>query len=293
VSIRLSAWVALFPLLCLPMTGHSDTATSTPASAQRSAQRIVSLSLCTDQLLLMLVPPERIAALSYLAPDRNYSYLWKRAQGLALHHGLVEEILPLQPDLIVDNRYTTGNTQNLLKQLGHPVRIFDSPTTIAGVEQVTRAMGEAVGEQAKAEEIISTLHQDIALAQQRVAALPLQRAVSYGPNGYTAGLHTLKQEAFRIAGYTNIGAELGINDYGNLSVEQLVASKPDAIVFDEISSNQNSLAQNQVNHPVLQQLFASHRIKQHLIPTRYWLCPDASVAKAILTLAEQRQCAHC
>lgn len=287
MKVRPCAWVVLLPLLCLPMTGRSD------ATMPTSAQRIVSLSLCTDQLLLMLVPPERIAALTYLAPDPNYSYLWKRAQGLTLHHGLVEEILPLQPDLIVDNRYTTGSTQSLLKQLGHPVRVFDSPTTLAGVEQVTRAMGAAVGERAKAEEIISKMRQDIALARQRVAALPLQRAVSYGPNGYSAGFHTLKQEAFRIAGYTNIGAELGINYYGNLSVEQLVASKPDAIVLDEISSNQNSLAQNQMNHPVLQQLFASHRIKRHLIPMRYWLCPDVSVAKAILTLSEQRQCARC
>lgn len=268
--------------------------TAAPSKAdQTQAKRIVSLSLCTDQLLLLLVPPERIAALSYLAADRQYSYRWQAAQGLKLHHGLAEEIISLQPDLIVDSRYTAGNTQHLLKRLGYSVQIFDSPATLVEVEQLTRAMGKLVGEEDKAEDIVQTFRQDIRDVRRRVEKLPLQRALSYGPNGYTVGSRTLKQEAFGVAGYTNIAAELGIKYYGHLSVEQVIQSKPDAIVFDDVFTDQYSLAQQQLNHPALRQLFLSRAINSHRVPAYYWTCPDVSVAEAIKALAEQRLCTHC
>lgn len=263
------------------------------AEQAQAAKRIVSLSLCTDQLLLMLVKPERIAALSYLATNREYSYRWQAAQGLKLHHGLAEEIISLQPDLIIDNRYTSGNTQNVLKRLGYPIAVLDSPNSLIEVEEVTRAVGHLVGEEQKAEGLIQQFRQDLAQAHRSVAHLPMQRALSYGPNGYTVGSLSLKNEAFQLVSYTNIAAELGIAHYGYLSVEQVVALKPDAMVFDELQTDQFSLAQKQLQHPVLQRLLSTQAIKAHRVPTSYWLCPDVTVAEAVKKLAEQRLCAHC
>ena len=67
--------------------------------------RIVSMNVCTDQLLVELVDPERIASISYLAADARSLAIADRVQGLHLNHGAAEEIVALHPDLIVTSQF--------------------------------------------------------------------------------------------------------------------------------------------------------------------------------------------
>ncbi|HQY71814.1 MAG TPA: hypothetical protein PLW13_15400, partial [Pseudomonadales bacterium] len=60
--------------------------------ATEAPQRVVSLNLCTDQILLALLPRERIAMLSQLAADRTLSSAAARAEGIARFDGSVERI---------------------------------------------------------------------------------------------------------------------------------------------------------------------------------------------------------
>lgn len=255
-------------------------------SAAEKAQRIVSLSVCTDQILLMLVDKERIAGITYLAADPVYSYMWPRSADIVTHTGLIEEVVPLKPDLIISSKYATGNILQMLRYLGHQPQTFESPTTLAEVESFTRAIGAAVGESERAEQVIDHMHRDIARAKAMVAHLPEEVAISYGPNGFTAGEKTLKNEVLNAVGYSNLGAQLGIEYYGNISLEQLIWSNPDAVIIDEAIPNQDSLAQNSINHPVLKRLFSDRALPS--LPTSYWICPGPVVSKAILALAELR-----
>ena len=263
------------------------TALGCQAETNAKPQRIVSLSLCTDQILLKLVEKERIAAITFLSVDPIYSFEWQTAQGLTTHTGLAESIIPLKPDLIIGSKYSTGNVVPMMAQLGYPTTTFDSPTTLKEAETLARDIGKAVGEAERAEQLIKSMQADIAKAKNMVAKLPPQLAISYGPNGYTAGKFTLKNEIFNVAGYRNLGAELGIDYYGNVSLEQLVISNPDVVVIDEDIPNQNSLAQSFVTHPVLKRLLGHNNLVS--VPTSHWICPGPLASKAILTLAEQRQ----
>ena len=71
------------------------------ASADPKPTRIVSINLCSDQLLLQLVGHKRIASVTYLAADPTISYSANRAVGLVKNHGLAEEVVALNPDLIL------------------------------------------------------------------------------------------------------------------------------------------------------------------------------------------------
>ncbi len=259
---------------------------SLTVTASEKPQRIVSLSLCTDQLLLMLVDKPRFAGLSYLATDPIYSYMWQAAQGIPSHSGLAEEIIPLQPDLIIGSKYATGNAVQMMRHLGHEVITVDSPTTLAEVETFTRRIGHIVGESERAEQLIQTMRDEILQAKSMVKDLPREVAVSYGPNGFTAGRLTLKNEILEAAGFRNLAAEIGIEHYGNISLEQLAWSKPDAIIIDEDIPNQNSRAQLSTTHPILQRILEGRNISS--VPTNHWLCPGPLASKAILALAEQR-----
>ncbi len=257
------------------------------AESVTKPQRIVSLSLCTDQVLLKLVDKERIAAIAFLSQDPIYSYEWQAAQDIHTHTGLAESIVPLKPDLIIGSKYTTGNAVQMMSQLGYETTTFSSPTTLAEAEDFVRKIGRIVGEPERAEELVLSMRADISKAKAMVENLPPQVAISYGPNGFTAGKFTLKNEIFNAAGFSNLAADLGIDYYGNISLEQLVISNPDVVVIDEDIPNQNSLAQNFVTHPVLKRLLGSSNLVS--IPTNHWICPGPLASKAILALAEQRQ----
>src|SRR3979409_1159971 len=69
-------------------------------------QRIVSLTVCADQLLLDLVSRDRIAAPTYLAVDPTVSMRVEESRGLKGVHWLAEEILALQPDLVIAQEYS-------------------------------------------------------------------------------------------------------------------------------------------------------------------------------------------
>ena len=275
-------------LLTAVIASTANTAVPVSATAAGAKpQRIVSLSLCTDQVLLKLVEKQRIAAIAYLSTDPVYSYEWRAAKGINTHNGLAENIVPLKPDLIIGSKYTTGNTVQMMAQLGYSATTLASPTTLAEAETFVRDIGAAVGEPLRAEQLILSMRADISKAKALVADRPEKVAISYGPNGFTAGKFTLKNEILAAAGYRNLAAELGIDYYGNISLEQLIWSNPDVVIIDEDIPDQNSLAQNFINHPVLRRLLKDRDIPR--IPTNHWICPGPLASKAILALAEQRR----
>jgi iron complex transport system substrate-binding protein len=158
---------------------------------------------------------------------------------------------------------------------------------LAEVDDFTRKIAAAVGEPERAEQLILSMHAEINQAKALVANKPSQLAISYGPNGYTAGKHTLKNEILVAAGYRNLAAELGIEYDGNVSLEQLIWSNPDVVIIDEAMPDQNSLAQSFTTHPVLKRLLTDRNIPR--MPVNQWLCPGPLASKAIMALAKQRQ----
>src|SRR4029453_1275136 len=68
-------------------------------------KRVVSLNLCVDELLLRLADPRNLASATWLARDPANSNVAELAQSIPVNHGLVEEIIPLNPDLVIAGIY--------------------------------------------------------------------------------------------------------------------------------------------------------------------------------------------
>ena len=272
----------LFKLFCLLLlTVHSlyaNTATIKP-------QRIVSLNLCTDQILMMLVAPERISSLTLLAKDPAYSYMWQAALTIASNSGLAEEIIPLQPDLVLTTQFSPGHATHILQKFNFPVEVIQLPSDFAGIEKMLREIGELVGETDKAKNIISIMHARIEHANTLVSHIePKPVAVIYSPNGHTAGKRTFKHQVLTLAGYRNSAAEIGVEHYTNLSIEQLLKQQPDTVVVSETGHNKHSLAHRYTDHPAL---LAQQKQQGILhIPDNQWLCAGPMSAIALNTIAE-------
>ena len=264
---------------CLMVVASAAAETAKP-------QRIVSISLCTDQLLLLLAEREQIASLSNWAVDSNMSYMIDAVGDIPLNNTSIEEIIRFQPDLILASQFAAWDTSRFLRQLGYPVKQIPLVESVAGIYELLTLFGEWTGNPKRARDMIETMQAEIAATQLRYAERPSKSVIIYTPNGYTIGANTLENDLFVQAGYRNLAAEMGIDGFQSISLERLIAANPDVLQIDRRLSTTDSLATAYLAHPALEKL---GRQREDLdIATRLRICAGPMITEAIEQMAARR-----
>lgn len=187
---------------------------SLPAIAEPWKPSIVSLDYCADQFVLGLADPEQVLALS---PDseKPFSHFRDMAQGYPKVRSLSEDILALAPDVVV--RSYGGDARNLAFYERFGIRTVQIGYAASLEETVaaTRAFAEAIGQPARAEEVLARLSPP--------APETGQVALYVTPGGVTAGPGTLIDSIFRHAGLGNAAT---VSGWSSVPLESLVLSPP-------------------------------------------------------------------
>lgn len=76
------------------------------ALAAEAPQRVVSINLCGDELLLALADPRQIAALSTYATDPTLSAFTAEAECFRHDAADAETVIDIGPDLVLAGRFT-------------------------------------------------------------------------------------------------------------------------------------------------------------------------------------------
>ncbi|WP_449255736.1 ABC transporter substrate-binding protein [Bosea sp. (in: a-proteobacteria)] len=251
------------------------------AAAGRPA-RIVSLNMCTDELVLRLADRDRIASVTWLSRDPRNANMAEAARAVGVNHGLVEEVLADRPDLVVAGAYTTRPAVALLRRTGVPVHEFGVPRSIAEMRAQITEMAALLGEEARGARLVAEIDARLAaIAARRPAGHP--RAVVLRPNGFTVGRGSLVDEILTAAGLDNLAADLGIESYGQIALETVALSKAQMLILNDTPGGRPSLAGEVLHHPLIGKLGA--RLKLVALPSRLWTCAGPSVLDAIDLLA--------
>lgn len=260
------------------LVANLAVASASAAAAREKPERIVSLNMCTDELVLRLADRERIASVTWLSQDPRNANMAEAARRIPANHGLVEQVLALKPDLVVAGAYTTRATVGLLKRVGAPPREFGVPRNLAEMRAQIREMAALLGEEARGEALIAGIDQRLdALAARRPARR--LRAIVLRPNGFTVGRGSLVDEILTRAGLVNIAAELRIENYGQIPLEVVALAGADLLVLNDTPDGSPSLAHEVLHHPVIARL--SGGLKLVTLPSRLWTCAGPSVVDAI------------
>jgi len=261
-------------------------ASGAAAGSAGAPRRIVSLNLCTDQILLDLVPRERIAALSELAADASLSAMAAEARGLRAIRGTAEEVLALDPDLVIAGAFTTPATVDLLKRVGRRVVTVPLASDFAGIRAATAEIAKAVGEEKRGAEIIARLDARLAAV---AAGVPAERpsVVAYQVGSLASGAGSLLDQALAAAGLRNLAREKNLGALGRMSLEQLVLDPPDLVVLAHAADDFRTVLADNLRHPAFTTLIA-RRPSLHL-PMPLWMCGTARIADAVEALAEARE----
>ena len=251
------------------------------AGADERPKRIVSTNVCADQLVMLLADPADILSVSSLASDPEVSNLSREAARYPVNHARAEEIVRLSPDLVVGDVQTGRHANALARSIGVPVHLVGWPSSIADVERIITALGNVVGQPARAAGIIDGMRRRMGPA--RPASVT---ALVYEPNGLTTGKGTLSDDVLAHAGLRNIAGSLSSDAYAPVPLERVIANPPSLLVMDESYTASSSRAQALLRHPAfvsLKDRTAIYRMKSRLL-----LCPGPWVAEAVVALADRR-----
>ena len=254
-------------------------------TAQAKPQKVVSINLCTDQLLLLLADKPVIQSLSYLASRDDISALAHEAVGIRKNHGLAEEIMLMQPDLILAGTFTSRPTVFLLKRLGFNVIEVPVVRSFADIRHNIAMIAKALHEEQRGEQLIQAFDTRLALALATQVPQP-PVAVFYRENSYTTGGNTLAHTILEAAGFRNLAAEMGISGSGHLPLEALITQHPDIIISGRKRSPHGSVATAAFQHPA----FQAFKTQTTMVTTSdpLWICGTPLVLDAVENLLKVR-----
>ena len=208
------------------------------ADAAPALSGVVSLDLCADQMLLKLVEPSRIKAVSNEADlDDNFATL--RAKNLPRIRPTIEEIAALRPAVIVKSYGGGPLLDNQLARLGIKVVQLDYAARLSDVPATIQSAAQKLDAVDKGQATVSVFKAQLAQARaEQKQARPTLLYVT--PGGVTTGPGSLIHDAIEAGGYRNYNAKPG---WYNLPLERLAQERPDAALaafFDKSAHDQDA-----------------------------------------------------
>ncbi|EQB03417.1 ABC transporter substrate-binding protein [Sphingobium indicum] len=245
-------------------------------AAPAQPRRIVSLNTCADQYVLALADPAQIAALSPYGHDPELSAAVGKARAFRTLKRPAEEVLALRPDLLIgfpENDGVVGAPPGRWRTLG--LASADGyPMILAQIRQVAAAVGHTE----RGEALIRAMNRDLAALPR-----PKRRGVAayYQRRGYMTGTGTLVDDLMRRVGLVNLAGRLGKPALSQLSLEEMIAARPDWLIVESGSEEVVDQGTEMLRHPILR---AIPRIR---LPQAWTVCGGPAYVDAARSIAAQ------
>lgn len=250
-SLPSTSLVMYAPLACALTLGAAGIASA------HAPSRVMSISLCTDALVLELLPPSRITSVTYLAHESDDPALAARAARVGTNHGTAEEVLAEHPDLVLAGTYSTPATRGLLARLHVPLLVVPPANDFGEIRRVVRDVARAVGAEARGEALIGRMDAVLAEAARHRPRREL-RVAAWSGDGIVPGRGSLFSAVVAAAGGVAVAAPAGDRS-GYLDLEQLLAARPDVLAYASTEAAP-ALKTSTADHPLLLELYAGRRI---------------------------------
>ena len=229
-------------------------------------QRILTVSAGTDELMLGLVEPERMAAINESLADTehtNIPWVRDRIPTVIVRSPSVEQVAALHPDLVVVTPWMPRENIDAIRTLNVPVLVCRSAATMEDIHANIRLFAAAVGEEERGEKLIGKMEDKIAEIRAKLAQVPEEKKhrsialisimVNYGGAGCTF------DELCRYTESVNAKAAAGNRMGQEMTKEQLVAANPDYLFFpsyEDGATNEENYGRQYLDDPSLAQMTA-------------------------------------
>jgi iron complex transport system substrate-binding protein len=259
---------------------------ATAGTGHTEPKRIVSMNLCLDSVLVELVPREHILALSQYSRDPWRSTIADIAATLPYTNETAEEVVALQPDLVLASRHSAIATRNALKRVGVRFELFGVPQSIEQSNEQIRRLATLLHREAEGEALIGRIQSAIDRSRPAAGERTLTAAI-YQPGGLSTGANTVTGQLMQIAGLENIAARYGVTSYRPLPLELLLSQPPDVLLVGDTTYGAPTQAERIVQHRALRAL--EFRMSREPFPARLLYCAGPAMIDALDALVAARR----
>lgn len=245
---------------------------------------IVSTNPCADAMLVELVPPDRIAAISHYSQDAAATSIpLDVARRFRTNAGTAEEIIAMRPALVIASSFTQPATREAFARAGLKTLYLASPTTIEGskaqVAEVAATLGAVPAGRAMNARI------DRAVAQARWSG-PSTPALLWIGGNLVSGGGNLLDEMMTRAGFSDHAAHYGLQFTGYLPMERVIADPPRVMLVPDTAGRDASSRAAQMRRRALAHLGG---VREATFPRDLVNCGGPVIAKAMTRLAQVRR----
>ena len=265
-------------LLALGLSPFSGTANAGPAKPQR----VASINLAADEVLVALLPPARLVSVTRWADEKGTSNVVGRvpAQVHRFVKADLEQLVSLRPDLVVVSEYTDADFLKQLERTGLRFHRMQGLTSIPGVRAAILDLGRAVEEDEAARVLVARFDSVLADLHRRLVGAKRPR-VLYWSSGMTAGADTAIGALIEAAGGVNVGREMGVSGIAPPGGERAFVADPDVVLVGTWPKAEEDLTE----HPLLQKMRAVREGRIVTLPTERLVALSQFTADAAWDLA--------
>lgn len=254
-----------------------------PAAAQPS-RRICSVSLAGDELLALLVPPERVVCVSSLVDDPAMSNaVGHFGEGIPRLGARIEPVLAERPDLVIAAPWNRGGFLELLGKSKIEAVILEPVVTFEDIRREVLRVGRATGAEGRAREVVARLDRRLDAIERRVGDVKERPRVLSFSHMIVAGRGTTVDTLISRAGGRNAAREAGLEGHVKVSMEQLLSLDPDVLLlgFDPAGSRERLFEA----YPHLSALRAVQQDRVIVLPPRQLTTVTPHLVKGVESLA--------
>ncbi|MCL4079445.1 ABC transporter substrate-binding protein [Coriobacteriia bacterium Es71-Z0120] len=206
---------AAFPVTLEDDAGRTVTITKKP-------ERIVSLAPANTEIVYALGALDRVVGVTTF--DDYPPEVSSIAKVGDFMNPNMEAIAAAKPDLVLATGGVQADTIAKLEESGAVVLAVD-PQSLDGVYAAITMVGTAIGEPAKAKEVVQGMKDDLATIQSAIEEAPVRCFIEIAQEPlYTAGSGTFINDLIEQAGGENVVTQEGYVAY---SLEQLLKDDPE------------------------------------------------------------------
>jgi iron complex transport system substrate-binding protein len=246
-----------------------------PATETVAHPTIVSLNPCTDAILAEVADPAQLLAISHYSHDpRATSMPLAEARRFRATGGTVEEVLALDPDVVVASTFMPPATAHAFDRLGIRVETFGIVPDLAENAAQIRRLAALAGHPERGEALLARI--DGALTSTRHGG-PAVDALLWQAGGIVPGEGTLIALLLAHTGFASHSAARGLGQASYLPLEQVLADPPQVVLA--------AGSERMLTHPVLRGL---EGVRYERLDPSLLYCGGPSVIRAVERLAEIR-----
>jgi iron complex transport system substrate-binding protein len=262
----------LAALLAVALTGCA----APPAERRTAGPTIVSLNPCTDAILAEVADPAQLLAISHYSHDpRATSMPLNAARRFRATGGTVEEVLALDPDVVVAGTFLPPATAQAFDRLGIRVETFGIVPDFAENASQIRRLAALAGHPERGEALLART--GAALAATRRDGRKVD-ALLWQEGGIVPGEQTLIATLLAHTGFASHSAARGLGQASYLPLEQVLADPPQVVIA--------AGSERMLTHPVLRHLDG---VRYERLDPALLFCGGPTVIRAAERLAAIRE----